>query len=73
MPRLYASAGVYPHNTPEINEAVLAKLDGLLAERETIACGEIGLDYYHEGAARDVQRAGLMKQLRSRRRESGRS
>jgi TatD DNase family protein len=28
-----------------------------------IACGEIGLDYYHEGAARDVQRAGLVKQL----------
>jgi TatD DNase family protein len=63
MPRLYASAGVYPHNTPEIDEAVLARLDGLLAEPEVIACGEIGLDYYHEGAARDVQRAGLIKQL----------
>ena len=50
LPRLYASAGVYPHNTPEIDDAVLAKLDGLLAEPEVIACGEIGLDYYHEGA-----------------------
>ena len=28
FPRLYASAGVYPHNTPEIDQAVLAKLDG---------------------------------------------
>jgi TatD DNase family protein len=28
----------------------LAKLDSLLAEPEVIACGEIGLDYYHEGA-----------------------
>jgi TatD DNase family protein len=63
LPRLYASAGVYPHNTPEIDEAVLAKLDGLLAEPEVIACGEIGLDYYHEGAAHDVQRAGLIRQL----------
>jgi TatD DNase family protein len=63
LPRLYASAGVYPHNTPEIDDAVLAKLDGLLAEPETIACGEIGLDYYHEGAAHDVQRVGLVKQL----------
>lgn len=63
MPRLYASAGVYPHNTPEIDDAVLAKLDRLLAEPETIACGEIGLDYYHEGAAHDVQRAGLVRQL----------
>jgi TatD DNase family protein len=63
LPRLYASAGVYPHNTPEIDDAVLAKLDGLLAEPETIACGEIGLDYYHEGAGHDVQRAGLVRQL----------
>jgi len=63
VPRLYASAGIYPHNTPEIDDAVLAKLDGLLAEPEVIACGEIGLDYYHEGAPREVQREGLIKQL----------
>jgi TatD DNase family protein len=63
LPRLYASAGVYPHNAPEIDETVLAKLDGLLAEPEVIACGEIGLDYYHEGAPREVQRQGLIRQL----------
>lgn len=63
MPRLYASAGVYPHNTPEADDAVLDQLDGLLAEPEVIACGEIGLDYYHEGAPHEVQRAGLVRQL----------
>ena len=63
LPKLYASAGIYPHNTPEADEAVLAKLDTFLAEPEVIACGEIGLDYYHEGALRDVQRAGLIRQL----------
>jgi TatD DNase family protein len=63
LPRLYASAGVYPHNTAEMDDAVLAKLDGLLAEPEVIACGEIGLDYYHEGAPHEVQRAGLIRQL----------
>lgn len=63
MPKLYASAGIYPHNTPEADEAALEKLDGLLGEPEVIACGEIGLDYYHEGAAHAVQRAGLIKQL----------
>jgi TatD DNase family protein len=63
MPRLFASAGIYPHNTPEADDAALAKLDSLLAEREVIACGEIGLDYYHEGAPHDVQRAGLVRQL----------
>jgi TatD DNase family protein len=63
LPKLYASAGIYPHNTPEADDAAFAKLDGLLAEPEVIACGEIGLDYYHEGATHDVQRAGLVRQL----------
>lgn len=63
LPKLYASAGIYPHNTPEADAAVLARLDSLLAEPEVIACGEIGLDYYHEGAAHDVQRTGLIRQL----------
>jgi len=64
LPRLYASAGIYPHSTTEAGEAALAKLDSLLAEPEVIACGEIGLDYYHEGAPRAVQRIGLIRQLK---------
>jgi TatD DNase family protein len=63
IPKLYASAGIYPHNTSEADDTTLAKLDSLLAEPEVIACGEIGLDYYHEGAAHEVQRAGLVRQL----------
>jgi TatD DNase family protein len=63
LPQLYASAGIYPHNTPEADGVALAKLDGLLAEPEVIACGEIGLDYYHDGAPHEVQRRGLISQL----------
>jgi TatD DNase family protein len=63
IPRLYSSAGIYPHSTTEADENALARLDALLAEPEVIACGEIGLDYYHEGAPREVQRAGLIRQL----------
>lgn len=63
MPRLYASAGIYPHNAPEVDDAAIAKLDSLLAEPEVIACGEIGLDYYHEGAPHDLQRTALVRQL----------
>ncbi len=64
MPRLYASAGIYPHNAAEADEAAQAKLDNLLTQPEVIACGEIGLDYYHEGAAHPVQREGLICQLK---------
>jgi TatD DNase family protein len=63
IPKLYASAGVYPHYTPQIDDAILAKLDSLLAAPEVIACGEIGLDYYHEGAPHEVQRKGLIRLL----------
>lgn len=63
LPRLYASAGVYPHNAPEVDGAVLAQLDRLLVEPEVIACGEIGLDYYHEGAPHPAQQQALISQL----------
>jgi TatD DNase family protein len=63
MPRLYASAGIYPHNATEADNEALHKLDALLAKPEVIACGEIGLDYYHEGAAHPVQKEGLIAQL----------
>jgi len=63
MPRLYASAGIYPHNTHEADDAALAKLDSLLAEPEVIACGEIGLDYYHQGAPHATQHAIFIRQM----------
>ncbi|MGO8756883.1 MAG: TatD family hydrolase [Terracidiphilus sp.] len=63
LPQLFASAGIYPHSTPDADDAALARLDALLAEPEVIACGEIGLDYYHEGAEHGVQRAALIRQL----------
>jgi TatD DNase family protein len=63
MPQLYASAGIYPHSTVDADQAALDKLDRLLAEPEVIACGEIGLDYYHEGAPHDLQRKMLIAQL----------
>lgn len=62
-PRLYASAGIYPHSTPEADSAALAQLDSLLAQPDVIACGEIGLDYYHEGAPHPLQREKLIAQL----------
>jgi TatD DNase family protein len=63
LPRLYASAGIYPHSTVNADDAALAKLDALLAEPEVVACGEIGLDYYHEGAPKQVQHEVLIRQL----------
>ncbi len=63
MPRIYASAGIYPHSMTQAGERTFTKLDELLSDPDVIACGEIGLDYYHEGAPHDLQRDGLIRQL----------
>ena len=63
VPQLFASAGIYPHNTHEADEAALAKLDRLLSEPEVIGCGEIGLDYYHEGSPHETQRRVFIQQM----------
>ena len=63
MPRLYASAGIYPHYDHRSRRSRPGQARPLLAEPDVIACGEIGLDYYHEGAPHDVQRDGLIRQL----------
>jgi TatD DNase family protein len=63
LPKLYASAGIYPHNAHEADEAALAKLDSLLAEPEVIACGEIGLDYYHQGSPHETQKRAFIRQM----------
>jgi TatD DNase family protein len=63
VPQLYASAGIYPHNTHEADDAAFAKLDQLLGEPEVVACGEIGLDYYHEGSPHEVQQRVFVRQM----------
>lgn len=63
LPKLYASAGIYPHNTHEADEVAFAKLNTLLAEPEVIACGEIGLDYYHQGSPHETQKTIFVRQM----------
>ncbi len=63
-PRLWASAGIHPQEAFSADRAALTQLDALLAEPEVIACGEIGLDYYHpDNPPRDVQMQALRDQM----------
>jgi TatD DNase family protein len=62
-PQLYASAGIYPHNAHEADEIALDKLNNLLTEPEVIACGEIGLDYYHQGSPHETQKRIFIRQM----------
>ncbi|MDR2054055.1 MAG: TatD family hydrolase [Treponema sp.] len=61
--RLYATAGVHPHDAKSCGRETIAALRRL-AERETvIAVGECGLDYDRDFSPRPVQRLWFEKQL----------
>jgi TatD DNase family protein len=63
VPKIYASAGVHPHESRLADEAAYAKLDQLLNQPEVLACGEIGLDYYYDHSPRDEQKAVFTQQM----------
>ncbi len=62
-PRIFASAGVHPHEAQLCDEAALTKLDALLKESEIIACGEIGLDYFYDHSPRETQKTVFRRQM----------
>lgn len=63
VPKIYATAGIHPHEARLISETALLKLDGLLAEERVLACGEIGLDYFYEHSDRGEQRTAFARQI----------
>ena len=64
VPRILATAGVHPQEAAQCDAAALKKLDALLAEPEVLACGEIGLDFYHQdNPPVEVQREAFRAQM----------
>jgi TatD DNase family protein len=68
-PRVLAAVGVHPHDARLYDDATEAVLESMLASRQAVAAGEMGLDYYYENSPRDVQRRVLRRQLRMARRQ----
>ena len=63
VPRIYASAGVHPHEARLADDAAYEKLDSLLQQPEVLACGEIGLDYYYDHSPRKIQKVVFSRQM----------
>jgi TatD DNase family protein len=55
-PRVFATAGVHPHDARLWDEAGRRKLRDWLAAPRVVAVGECGLDYWYEHSPRAVQR-----------------
>lgn len=54
--RIWAAAGLHPHNASEYSDEVEAQLRLLLRSPRVVALGEIGLDFYRDLSPRSVQR-----------------
>ena len=68
-PKIWASAGVHPQEAAQWDTLALANLDALLDEPEVLACGEIGLDYYHaENPSVEAQKEAFQAQMELARR-----
>ncbi len=62
-PKIFASAGIHPHEAQLADEAAYTKLDDLLQQPEVIACGEIGLDYFYDHSPRETQKHVFRRQM----------
>jgi TatD DNase family protein len=61
--RVFATAGVHPHDAQQWDEAARAQVAAGLALPRVVAVGECGLDYWYERSPRDVQRRAFAEQL----------
>lgn len=61
---IYAAIGVIPHHVDEMKEEDIEELRSLaLSCEKVVAIGEIGLDYYYDEPARDIQHKWFMRQM----------
>lgn len=62
---VWVSVGAHPHDGSDyLNDPQASnKLRAMLAMPKVVACGEIGLDYYHEKTSRDDQKNILVDQI----------
>jgi len=62
--QVYATVGVHPSESSDMNDEAMAELLELAAEPKVIAWGEIGLDYHYEDdTPHDVQREYFVRQI----------
>ena len=62
-PRIFATAGVHPHDAAAFDEAQRRALRACFANDRVVAVGECGLDYHYMNSPRAVQQAVFAEQV----------
>jgi TatD DNase family protein len=63
FPEVACTLGVHPHEAQLFTDEVSAFIETHAKEKEVVAIGEIGLDYYYDNSPREVQREAFRRQL----------
>jgi TatD DNase family protein len=61
--RIWATAGIHPHEAERWNPEAAACLEGLAGAESIVAIGETGLDFYYANSPRQVQSEAFRAQL----------
>ena len=61
---VHAAVGVHPSDVKGVDERTIKGIASLAEESKVVAIGEIGLDYYRNGAPRKTQRRWFREQIR---------
>lgn len=62
-PRIWAAAGIHPHNAADCGMCTLRELEKMLGHPQVLALGEIGLDFFYDNSPRDIQRTVFCEQI----------
>lgn len=62
-PYIYAAVGIHPDEVGVLNEEKFAEMKKLFQKEKVVAVGEIGLDYYWDNEAHDVQQKWFIRQI----------
>ena len=62
-PFMYAAVGVHPDEVGQLSDERLEYMKKQCQKEKVVAVGEIGLDYYWDNEAHDVQKKWFIKQL----------
>ncbi len=62
-PKVWASAGIHPHQADRFSPEALAELETLASSEGVVAIGETGLDFHYENAPRDKQLLAFRAQI----------
>jgi TatD DNase family protein len=62
-PRIFATAGVHPHDASQWDDDTREILRGWLTHERVVAVGECGLDYHYMNSPQDAQRRTFAEQV----------